>query len=100
MEMLVPNPSRALEQKHKPVVKREGDTLTVCVGRILHPMTRCHSIKWIELVGRGFERRATLKYGDDPIVTFKIHEDEKLISVYAYCEVHGLWRTEIDNDWE
>ena len=96
MEMLLPNSKGEREEKHLPVVKRDGDTLTVCVGRILHPMTKNHSIKWIELVGRGFERRISLKSGDDPIVSFKIHENERLISVYAYCSVHGLWRTEID----
>lgn len=96
MIMLHPNQTQELSAKHLPVIKRSGDTLTVCVGRILHPMTSEHCIKWIELVGNGFEKRVDLKCGDDPIVTFHISENEHALSVYAYCGVHGLWREAVD----
>ena len=96
MLMLHPNRTLELSAKHLPVIKRSGNTITVCVGRILHPMTSGHSIKWIELVGNGFEKRVELKSGDDPIVTFHISEKERALSVYAYCDVHGLWRQEVD----
>jgi len=92
MELIKPNELISLEEKHLPVIKREGDTLTVCIGRVLHPMTREHSIKWIALCGRDYVKRKYLKSGDDPIVTFTISEHEKDLSVYAFCNLHGLWR--------
>ena len=96
MEMLQPNLSGKLSSKHLPVVKCDGSILTVYVGNILHPMTNDHCIKWIELVGNGFEKRINLKCGNDPIVTFHLSEYERVLSVYAYCNVHGLWRTSLD----
>lgn len=96
MEMLIPNTHISLAEKHMPVVKRDGNDITVCIGRILHPQTKEHHIKWIELVGNGFERRVELKSGDDPIVTFHTNEHEHAVAVYAYCSLHGLWRANID----
>jgi len=94
MEMLIPNKLAGLEEKHLPVIKRDGSNITICIGRILHPQTIEHHIKWVELICDGYERRVELKSGDDPIVTFRIHEGERVIAVYAYCSVHGLWRSE------
>lgn len=94
MELLKPNQLVALEEKHLPVVKREGDMLTVCVGRVLHPMSREHSILWVEIKSRRGVQRINLKKGDDPIVTFHIMDDEP-VSVYAYCNLHGLWKVSV-----
>lgn len=95
MAMLRPNTLAGLEEKHLPVIKRDSSTLTVCIGRILHPMTREHSIKWVELICEGYEKRVALKSGDDPIVTFNINENDRILAVYAYCNIHGLWRSEV-----
>ena len=35
-----------------------------------------------------------LKPGDDPNVTFSLGDD-KAVAVYAYCNLHGLWMTEV-----
>ena len=72
MELLKANELIALEEKHLPIVKREGNNLTVCVGRVLHPMSKEHSIQWIEVKSKYLEQRITLKKGDDPIATFEV----------------------------
>lgn len=61
MELLKANELIALEEKHLPIVKREGNNLTVCVGRVLHPMSKEHSIQWIEVKSKYLEQRITLK---------------------------------------
>ena len=67
MELLKANELIALEEKHLPIVKREGNNLTVCVGRVLHPMSKEHSIQWIEVKCKYLEQRITLKKVDYPI---------------------------------
>ncbi len=94
MELLKPNMLISLEEKHLPIVKREGDSVIVCVGRLLHPMSREHNIMWIEAKSRYSRQRVDLKHGDDPIVTFKI-TDKSPVSVYAYCNLHGLWKSSL-----
>jgi superoxide reductase len=91
MELLKPNQMIALEEKHLPIVKREGNTLTVCVGRVLHPMSREHSILWVEIKSRHGTQRINMKKGDDPIAIFHMNDDGP-VSVYAYCNLHGLWK--------
>ena len=92
MELLKANELIALEEKHLPIVKREGNNLTVCVGRVLHPMSKEHSIQWIEVKSKYLEQRITLKKGDDPIATFEVPENVP-VTVYSYCNLHGLWKT-------
>jgi superoxide reductase len=95
MQMLKINADAALEEKHIPVIKRENDCITVCVGRVLHPMCSEHSILWVELKGKYICYRVNLKKGDDPIVTFREIGSERSYIVYAYCSIHGLWCAEI-----
>ena len=90
-ELMRANELITLEEKHMPVIKREGSTLTVCVGRVLHPMSSEHSILWIEVKSKYRTRRVMLKKGDDPVVTFNIPENIP-VTVYSYCNLHGLWR--------
>ncbi|MGL5346438.1 MAG: desulfoferrodoxin family protein, partial [Peptostreptococcaceae bacterium] len=40
-------------------------------------------------------QRKSLNIGENPIVDFKICEDEKVVEVYAYCNLHGLWKVEL-----
>ena len=81
-------------EKHVPSVKVEGNIVSVEVGSVLHPMTVEHSIKWVYLqTDKGGQRKA-LDPGDEPCVKFAL-ADEKPIAVFAYCNLHGLWKTEI-----
>lgn len=91
MEIIKPN-LLGSEENHMPVVKRDGCNLTICVGRILHPMSEEHRILWVEIRDRYIVRRINLKSGSDPIISVFTSSKEP-VTVYAYCSRHGLWRT-------
>ena len=75
-------------EKHIPVYTVEGDTVHVFVGEVEHPMTAEHWIEWVSLkTDKGIQRKY-LKPGVD----FKILEGEEVEEVYAYCNLHGLWK--------
>ena len=95
MTKLEPGTVEAAHEKHIPVVTVEGNTVKAVVGSVAHPMTEEHSITWIYLqTDRGGQRKS-LTPGAEPVVTFAL-EDEKPIAVYAYCNLHGLWKTDIE----
>lgn len=79
-------------EKHIPVYTVEGDTVHVFVGEVEHPMTAEHWIEWVSLkTDKGIQRKY-LKPGEKPSVDFKILEGEEVEEVYAYCNLHGLWK--------
>lgn len=94
MEALVPNTVDAAGEKHLPVVTVDGTSLHVKVGEVAHPMTDEHYIQWVYVETENGGQRRILKPGDKPEVTFCLGEDKPL-AVYAYCNLHGLWKIEI-----
>ena len=91
MTRLEAGTTEASREKHIPVAEVKGDTVEVVVGSVLHPMTEEHSITWVYLeTDRGGQRK-DLAPGAEPKVTFALTE-EKPIAVYAYCNLHGLWK--------
>ena len=81
-------------KKHQPVVKRDGDVIKVDVGSVEHPMAEDHAISWIALVtNRGLYRKFLIPNAA-PKVAFHI-TDELPICVYSYCNLHGLWKTQL-----
>ena len=95
MELLKPNTQDAAEEKHVPVIKKDGENVTVIVGETPHPMEKKHYIEWIELLTDTKIYRKHLKPGQKPKAEFKIKESEKL-SAREYCNVHGLWQNCIE----
>ena len=94
MKRLEPGITEASHEKHLPVISVDGNTVTVNVGSVEHPMTEEHSIIWVCLqTDKGIQRKH-LEIGKAPIVTFGLF-DEKPVAVYAYCNLHGLWKTNI-----
>lgn len=94
MENLVPNSSGASEEKHMPIVCVDGNNVHVSVGSAAHPMTEEHSIQWVYLkTERGGQRKA-LKPDSAAEAKFVL-DDDNPVAVYAYCNLHGLWMTEI-----
>ena len=84
----------ASHEKHIPVVTVEGNTVRVNVGSVTHPMSEEHHIAWIYLqTNRGGQRKC-LDVTGAPEVTFAL-VDETPVAVYAYCNLHGLWKAEI-----
>ena len=84
----------ASREKHIPVVSVEGDIVKVVVGSVEHPMSEEHSILWIELKTDKGVQRKNLKPGEPPVVSFAL-AGEKPLEVYAYCNLHGLWKAEV-----
>ena len=84
----------ASHEKHIPVVTVEGNTVRVNVGSVTHPMSEEHHIAWIYLqTNRGGQRKC-LDVTGAPEVTFAL-ADETPVAVYAYCNLHGLWKTDL-----
>lgn len=94
MEALVPNTVDASGEKHLPVVTVDGDMVRVHVGSIDHPMLAEHYIGWVYIQTEQGGQRKILNPGDEPEVTFYLGGD-KATAVYAYCNLHGLWMTEL-----
>ena len=84
----------ASREKHIPEVNVSGNTVEVIVGSVLHPMVEEHSILWVYLETDKGGQRKNLEVGKEPRVVFAL-ADEKPIAVYAYCNLHGLWKKEI-----
>ena len=94
MAPLVPGTTDASLEKHVPVVAVNDDIVTVDIGSVAHPMTEEHYITWVYLqTDRGGQRKCLCPQSD-PQVKFTL-KDEKPVAVYAWCNLHGLWKTEI-----
>lgn len=90
MEQLIPNTTDASGEKHVPVVTVDGNTITVEVGSVAHPMSEEHYIQWIYLETEKGGQRKGLKPGEAPVAKFVVEDDEP-VGAYAYCNLHGLW---------
>ena len=95
MAELVPNTTEAATEKHLPVVTIEGTNVNVKIGSVDHPMTEEHLIQWVYLETAEGGQRKNLKAGDKPELNFAITAGDKVKAVYAYCNLHGLWKTEV-----
>lgn len=94
MKELVPNTVDAAQEKHVPVVETKGDEIHVQIGSVIHPMVEEHFIQWIYLETEKGGQRKAFAPGDEPKAVFKV-VDDKPVAVYEYCNIHGLWKTEI-----
>ena len=95
MEELIPNTVEASGEKHIPDVTLSGDRVEVNVGSVDHPMVEVHWIEWVQLVTDQGSHRKWLKPGQAPKVSFLV-PGEKPLAVYAYCNLHGLWKKELN----
>ena len=94
MKEIVPGTTDAAVEKHLPVIKQEGNLITVEVGSVEHPMAEEHYIEWISIQTKEGNQRKILKPGQKPVAVFAITEDDALEAAYAYCNLHGLWKAE------
>jgi len=95
MAELIPNTVEASVEKHLPVViETTAERITVAIGSIPHPMEDAHSITFVYVETERGGQRKRLKAGEEPKLMFSFSED-KPIAVYAYCNLHGLWKTEV-----
>ena len=75
-------------------VLEELDGCRNCYQQKIHPMLSKHFIEWVYVQTENGGQRKALKPDDKPNVTFCLGDD-KAVAVYAYCNLHGLWMTEV-----
>ncbi len=92
MVELIPNTVDASKEKHVPQIFWEGRRLTVMIGSDEHPMTEEHSIEWVAVETKKGLQIKYLKPGCKPEVSFILCEEDELVGVVAYCNLHGLWK--------
>lgn len=92
MTELVANTTDAAHEKHVPVVTQEDRKVIVNVGSVDHPMTEQHYIQWVAVETKAGVQRKALKPGEAPHAEFALTEGDELVAVYAYCNLHGLWK--------
>ena len=92
MELIVANSVEASTEKHKPVYEKVEDEIVVRVGEIEHPMEKDHYIQWIAQMNDNQTTRIRLYPEQETTVRFKYIPGATL---YAYCNKHGLWETEV-----
>ena len=92
MEEIIPGTTDAAVEKHVPVFEVKDGLVTVTVGSVEHPMAPEHYIEWIAIQTTGGNQRKELKPGDAPKAVFAICEGDEVEEVYAYCNLHSLWK--------
>ena len=94
MTELIPGTSDGAHEKHVPVFTVEGNQVPVKVGEVAHPMLDAHYIEWISLQTKQGNQRKELHPGEVPEACFALCEGDEVEAVYAYCNLHGLWKAE------
>jgi superoxide reductase len=125
MTELIANSTDGAQEKHVPVAVQKGDKIQVTVGSVIHPMVKEHYIEWIALVSGDRIEIKYLQPGMKPTAEFSMPaaqtetiftgendeevlncegqpcnfvcppEKSKPITVYEYCNLHGLWKSEL-----
>lgn len=81
-------------EKHVPVCTSTRDgILTVNIGSEEHPMTQNHWIQFIALETEHGLQIAHLTPDCKPTACFRVKPNDKPVTVYAYCNIHGLWES-------
>lgn len=93
MELMVPEASDGVKEKHVPVITKDGDEIIVSVGSVKHPMDEDHYINWIALENGDMVTRVNLNPSDEPEARFPYVKGS---IVYAYCDKHGLWKAIVE----
>lgn len=92
MTKLEANTTDEGQEKHVPVAERKDGKIVVEVGSVAHPMTDKHLIEWIAVLSDEGTERISLSPDGEPKAVFC---DKPNAEVYAYCNLHGLWKADI-----
>ena len=92
MKEIIPGTTDAAVEKHVPAYEVKDNVVNVQVGSVEHPMVEEHDIEWIDVqTSQGYQHKV-LNPGDKPQASFALAEGETVEAVYAYCNLHGLWK--------
>ena len=94
MKELIPGTTDAAAEKHVPSFEVKGDVVEVTVGSVEHPMLEEHYIEWIAVQTKQGNQRKSLEPGEPPKACFRICDGDEVEAVYAYCNLHSLWKAE------
>ena len=72
MQVLVPGTSDGASEKHIPVIKVSGNTVSVTIGSKLHPSESEHYIEWILLQTDKGVQQKWLKPGNTPRLILRL----------------------------
>ena len=92
MKEIIPGTTDAALEKHVPVYTVENNIVKVKIGEVEHPMLSEHYIEWVSVQTKQGNQRKQLVPGAAPEVCFAICEGDDVEAVYAYCNLHGLWK--------
>ena len=92
MEEINPGTTDAAVEKHVPVYSVEGGSVKVCVGVVSHPMTAVDYIVFIAVETIGGYQIKYLTPEDEPKACFALADGDEVEAVYAYCNLHSLWK--------
>ena len=92
---MVAGSTDAAQEKHVPVVTKKCKMVKVDVGSVAHPMTAEHLIEWVALETEQGYQLKKLSAEVAPACTFTLADGDKAVAVYAYCNLHGLWKTDL-----
>ena len=95
MQELLANTTDAAQEKHVPAVNYSDGKLQVQVGSVAHPMAEEHYIVFIAAEFGDQAVRKNLKPGEKPEAAFCIGAYHGPVTVYEYCNLHGLWKKEL-----
>lgn len=94
MTLLKPNTTDGNQEKHVPVVKLISENkLKVKIGSKPHPMDAEHNIRFVCLQTTDEFIVRYLKVNEAPEACIRF--TGKPVAVYAYCNIHGLWRADV-----
>ncbi len=92
MKPIIAGSVDAAKEKHVPEYTLDGNILTVTVGSVEHPMTEAHHIAWISVQTKQGNQRKVLNPTGKPQAQFALTDGDEIEAVYAYCNLHGLWK--------
>ena len=84
------------QEKHVPVVIIEGETKTIRVGSIPHPMEKEHYIVFIEAISpdKKYLKRKYLSPNEEPRLDIKQCCHYNGFTARELCNIHGPWVSE------
>ena len=92
MTEIVPGTTDAAVEKHVPEDEFKDNKVFVTVGAVTHPMLPEHFSEWISVQTKQGNQRKVLNPGEEPKAVFALCEGDEVEAVYAYCNLHSLWK--------
>lgn len=92
MSEIIPGSVDAAAEKHVPVYTVDANKVHVSIGSVTHPSTEEHHIEWIAIQTKNGVQRKVLNPLEKPETCFAICDGDEVEAVYAYCNLHGLWK--------